>query len=327
MVFSIFHPNAYNKSMPHAKKPSLFPECRALRFTLWQCPPFLFFVMGAFTILAMIATRIAAAPYREEVQISAVVVVTIVTLVIGNLIITGFNKIAEINRMKSEFIAVASHQLRSPLTIFKWNIDVLRHMSSQKITNQRAAGFVDTLADATEQMIQIVSTLLDVSRIEAGILALNTTPFSLNDLTVKIIAQFERYAHASNIHIRFAPNMAIPSAYGDVDRIAMVVQNLIDNSIRYTPGSGDVAISIKPQGSLLYWQIHDIGVGIPIAQRHHIFEKFFRAENVKTEQPHGSGVGLYIAKAIVEASGGSIGFMSRENEGTTFWFTIPAKKV
>ncbi|MEK7560821.1 MAG: HAMP domain-containing sensor histidine kinase [Patescibacteria group bacterium] len=313
------------------RKLNIFAECRALRWRLRECPPFLFLVMGGMTIFGMLATYIVAAEYEEDVQILSVTGVTLVMLILGHFITTGFNRMAEANRMKSEFIAIVSHQLRSPLSIFKWTLDVVgRGMTKDSMDRGRIDAFMETLTTTTEQMIQMVNSLLDVSRIEVGTFSLKKERFSLNDLTAEILNGFRRYVETAHITLEFTPDPGLPPIYADRERLAMVIQNLIDNAVKYTPGSGRIAITaqaVAPNMDMIKWSIKDEGLGIPDDDKRHIFEKFYRADNVRRHHPRGSGMGLYIARAVIEATGGTIGFRSSSDDGTDFWFTLPVEKA
>lgn len=271
----------------------------------------------------MVATFIIASRYTEEPEVAALIVifVTALFLVMGNLIIAGFNKVSEANRMKSEFISIVSHQLRSPLSIFKWTLDVIDRESKNGKNHDDLANFMATLRDTTENMIRLVNSLLEVSRIEARTVVLKKERFSLAELTQKVIENFRRYAEASGIFIRFEPETLLPEVVADRERIAMVLQNFIDNAIRYTRGSGHILITINKEDNNLRWAVKDEGMGIPPDQQKYIFQKFFRSS--QNQHTRGSGVGLYIAKAVIGASEGKIGFTSKESEGSTFWFTLP----
>ena len=302
-------------------------ECKRLNWPFWQCPPFLFIVLGFLTIISMAATYIFASRLVDEPEIAAMIVilVAIFFLVVGNFIIGGFNRIAEANRMQSEFISIFSHQLRSPLSVSKWTLEVMEK-EVQDGNMQKAVSFLNTFRDSTETIIRLVNSLLEVSRIEAGTLVLNKVKTSLADLTKKVLDDMQTYAEASNVKLKFDLEPDLPEVWVDRDRLLMVVHNLVDNAIRYSEGGKTVEISVKRQGSWLTWEVRDQGIGIPAFQQKYVFQKFFRAANSSRFQTEGSGVGLYIVKNLVGAFGGSVGFKSLENKGSIFWFTLPVER-
>ena len=323
----------YTKPMPLSlSRLNPVAECNKLRWGLWQCPPFLFLVMGLVTIISMIATYALASRFVQEPEIAALIViaVTVLFLIIGNLVITGFNRVAETNRMKSEFISLVSHQLRSPLSIFRWTIDVLER-NAQKISEEPLrssnGSFIDTLRKTSDNMIVLVNSLLEVTRIEARTFVLREELFDLGKMTRDIAENYRKYAEASKVAIRLeVPEL--PQIKADRERIAIVIQNLIDNAVRYTEKAGTITIGLEKEEKTILWQIKDQGIGIPAAQQKFIFQKFFRAQRPNphvTTQTHGTGIGLYISKEIIESSGGKIGFISEEGKGTTFWFRLPIK--
>ena len=175
-------------------------------------------------------------------------------------------------------------------------------------------------------MGELINDLLMASRIEGGGLPLNKVGFSLTNLTEEIINELKVLAEASNVTVSFKPPESLPQAFGDARMVKVVVENLLDNAVRYIKEKGDVYINLKNSGSKLLFEIRDTGVGIPKEDQKSIFQKFFRSQNVLKYQTQGSGLGLHITKSIIEKSGGKIWFKSKENKGSTFWFTLPIKK-
>lgn len=319
-----------------ALKPARFKpflECERFGISWWQCPPFLFVVMGVFSITTMAVTSILTARYFDDPEGPTIIAVSLVAgvfLIIGNFVIQGFEKIVQANRMKTEFISIASHQLRTPLSVFKWTLDLmLRDIADMEkktgVHQQEFDRLMGALTDSTERMARMVNALLDVSRIEAGTIVFDTQAFSLADLTREEVENFRELADGAKVKIDFdAPSSARP-VRADKLRVVMVIQNLLDNAMRYTPGEGTITVRVKDTGGpSIIWSVSDQGLGIPKSEQTRIFGKFFRADNVKREKIVGSGIGLYIARSIIEKSGGSIGFESEEGKGSTFWFTLPA---
>jgi len=312
----------------YVKDGHVFGECKKSGLGLWECPPFLFIVMGFINICAMLGSYFLASRYSEEPMVAVLVVVSvsILILIIGNFVITGFNKIAEANLLKSEFIGIVSHQLRSPLSVFKWTTDILIKEAANKKLNPDDGTYLNILKENTERMIELVNLLLEVNRVESNRMMLARNPISLYKISEDMVNSVAWYAKAYNVEVELQPLPSPPDVIGDMDRVRMVVQNLIDNAIRYSQGKGKIDIYLKREGGFLKWEIHDNGVGIPREQQKFIFQKFFRSDNAVKYQTQGSGLGLYIAKAIIEELGGEIGFKSEIDAGSTFWFTLPIVK-
>ncbi len=296
-----------------------------MRIPLRRCPPFLFIMMGFATIAAMTASYVVANRYTDQPEIAALIVsfVAALFLVVGNLVIRGFNEVAEANRMKSEFISIISHQLGTPLSIFRMTLGLMEREKSAGASPADVGQYLSTLTDTTDRMIRLVNSLLEVNRIEASRLVLRPEALALGAVTQRTLQDFRPYAEAHRVAISLRAPPDLPQVLADKEKIEMVMQNLIDNAVRYTQGGGTAAIVLSPEKGMVRWSIADRGVGIPQAQQAYVFQKFFRGENGSPRDTHGSGIGLYIAKAIVEASGGRIGFTSQQGKGTTFWFTLP----
>jgi len=303
-------------------------NCKKYGLGMWRCPQFLFLVMGGAIIATAIITYVLGTRYVADPDtVSLIVLVTTLILFVLTFSITrSLEGLAEANRLKSEFISIVSHQLRAPLSNLKWALEILISGRFGKISG-KPVDYLQILEDNTKRMGELVASLLIVSRIEQGRFPLHKAAFPLIDLIKEAVAEFKPIASASNIDIVLeAPKSDLPLAFGDSAQLKIVVENFIDNAVRYTKGSGKVAVSIAPKNGGLLFSCKDGGVGIPKEDQRHIFQKFFRSSNVLKYQTQGSGLGLYIAKSIIEKSGGKIGFKSEQDKGSTFWFTIPTKK-
>lgn len=309
------------------KKLNFFSDCRKYKIGLWGCPPFLFMIMGLVIIFAMLGTYVLAKRYIEQPEFVAlfVIVITVILLVIDYAISLGIRHLSEANILKTEFVNLVSHQLRAPLSSLKWSLSLLLKERVGKFEPKQVE-FLQIIQDSSTRMIKLVNDLLDVSRIEAGSLQLRIVPVSLTEITQKVMSDLSGLAIAYNIKVNFKDESEGTLIVGDPDRLAMVIQNLLDNGIKYTKPSSVIDVTILKTGSSLKWLISDQGVGIPEAQQKYVFHKFFRSENVMKYQTVGTGLGLYLAKSIVENLSGKIGFQSEEGKGSTFWFILPIKK-
>jgi signal transduction histidine kinase len=315
-------------------KLDIIASCRRYGIPLWQCPQLLFVIMGAVIIVSSLSIFAIGTYFIENPELVALLVLGLsaILFIIATIIIQSFDRLAEANRMKSEFVNIVSHQLRTPITNIKWTLDALSPKIKEKITEDN--GYLETLEENTERMTELVNDLITVSRIQEGALPLKQEEFSLETLVKELIHESKPFAEASGVKIetRFEENL--PLIDHDSLRIKSVVENLLNNAIHYgfekkeeelREEKRKIEITLKTKPQNIYFEIKDNGIGIPKEDQKYIFQKFFRAGNVLKHQAQGSGLGLYIAKSIIEKSKGKIGFNSQENEGATFWFTLPIK--
>ncbi len=228
-----------------------------------------------------------------------------------------------IARSKSEFISIAAHQLRTPLSAVKWTMRLLMD-GDLGVMNSSQLKLLGRGYETNEKMIQLVNDLLNVSRIEDGRFGYRFNKANIIEIITSVVANSAISAREHGINVNFnVPAQAIPLFVFDQEKISLALQNILDNAIKYTPQGGEVSVNVVPEDKFVKISIHDTGVGIPKGQIDRLFSKFFRAENVIHMQTSGSGLGLFIVKNIIARHGGKISVESEENKGSTFWFTLP----
>lgn len=296
-------------------------QCKKYGLSLWQCPQFLFLIMGIIIIAATVVTYIIGNHYiNDPLLVSLIVLGLVIVLFTISFIITqSFDHLAEASRLKSEFISIVSHQLRSPLTNLRWAIDFL--LSDDLGGKQK--DYFKILKENSLRMSELIDNLLIVSRLEQGKFPTKKEEISLKELSEEIIKSFQPFAAASNIQVELSAQENLPKIFMDSFQIRLILENILNNAIRYTKEKGKVIVRISQKNKNLLFEAEDNGVGIPQEDKKFIFQKFFRAQNVLRYQTQGSGLGLYITKTIIENIGGKIGFESEEQKGSTFWFTLP----
>jgi PAS domain S-box-containing protein len=230
----------------------------------------------------------------------------------------------EIDQMKSDFISLASHQLRTPLSAIKTYTHILAdgYMGSLNASQKKT---LRTIISASNRMNQLISTLLNITRIESGTIAINLKYIKLDDLIKEVIEELSLTAEAKDIELNLKVSSGSATTHMRTDALIIkeVVTNLISNSIKYTPEGGKVNIVIKPKKKDITVAISDNGWGIPLQSHDKVFSKFFRGPNVIKRETSGTGLGLYLVKGLIENLQGKIWFESEEGRGTTFYFTLP----
>jgi signal transduction histidine kinase len=183
--------------------------------------------------------------------------------------------------------------------------------------------YTNIVLGSVERMNELIDTLLNITRIEAGGLMVNPVDVELGNLAKALITESQPAAGKKSIVLASAIPTDLPTISSDTLLLREICSNLLSNAIKYTPDGGKVTLTLTQKNKDICCTVADTGYGIPTAQQKHIFTKFFRAENISRQDVSGTGLGLYLTKALVERLGGEIWFESKENTGTTFSFTLP----
>lgn len=304
---------------------NLKKQADELGIKFWQTPGFLFIILGIITITIMTATYCVSKKYDSpEFVVVSECSVVILILIIGNSIIRLVEQIIGLNKMKSEFVSVASHQLRTPLSAIKWETELLLTKFKRGLNDKQLKN-IENIDSLSTRMTKLVNDLLDVARIEQKRLILKKEPSDLSKIAEEVCDEAMIVAKARNIEIDSNLAKNIPKISSDPNRLKMVMENLVNNAIKYTTNRGKIEIKLSKKNGTLTFSVKDNGVGIPEEQHDRVFDKFFRSDNVVKYQTEGTGLGLYISKNIIEQLGGKIWFQSVEGLGSIFSFSLPIK--
>ncbi|MCL5435815.1 MAG: HAMP domain-containing histidine kinase [Patescibacteria group bacterium] len=229
-------------------------------------------------------------------------------------------------KLKTDFVTLSSHQLRTPLSAIKWFIEILLTQRAGKL-NKKQIDYIKEIQRSNERAIALVNDLLQVSRVQEGKLHLDTAEADLAQLVEEAVDAHRSLMTNNNIsfHLEII-NGPLPIIVVDRVKIRRVISNLLNNAVKYTPRGGSVRVVVKKEPRELVCSFSDTGVGIPVDEQEQLFQRFFRGSNVSKIQPDGTGLGLYIAKSLVEAHKGKIWFESEEGKGTTFYLSLPTTR-
>lgn len=227
----------------------------------------------------------------------------------------------ELLGQQGEFLTVAAHQLRTPLTAINWTLESV--VGIKNLPPEAVSG-LNEARNLTGRTLKIINDLLEASRLEGGRFGLKKEPTDVAALLEGAVENAKPVAAEYSVGLKL-DNIAPATIPMDAERVGLVVANLIDNAIKYNSKNGLVEVGAAPDGQFIRVSVKDNGIGIAPEDQKNLFQKFYRGGNVAQLEPNGSGLGLYIAKNIIEGHGGRIGVTSEIGRGSEFWFTLPLK--
>ncbi len=230
-------------------------------------------------------------------------------------------RLQALDSAKSEFVSIAAHQMRTPLSAIKWSQQMLYDEELGPLTVEQKQMVSQTSKSAT-RLIRLVNNLLDADHLEVGRAQYDTTEVDLIVVLQEIITDLQSAAQEKKIDIKLLVDREIPLLHFNRERLKDIFFNLVDNAIKYTPATGTITIQATPVSGVTV-MVSDTGIGVPEIHKEKLFSRFARAENAKRVDADGSGLGLYIVKKIIEANDGTITCDSTEGVGTRFTINLP----
>ncbi len=232
----------------------------------------------------------------------------------------------EIQKLKDQFVFIAAHELKTPVTAIKWGLELALEQGGIEKLDPDVVDQLKSVKTSNERLITLVDDLLNVARIEAGTIKVDPKDMDFDNLVKQTVKEMESVFDQYSVSVEYDSPGAV-EMHSDPDRLKQVVINLLSNAAKYNKKDGKVSVQIQDKGDTVYLSVRDTGIGISKEDMDKLFTKFGRIENEKTEDVEGTGLGLYLTKQIIEKLGGEIKAESEVGVGTTFTFEIPKKTV
>lgn len=231
----------------------------------------------------------------------------------------------ELQKLKDQFVFIAAHELRTPVTAINWGLESVLQDPKRKIPKEMKA-MLGTVYDSNQRLIKLVEDLLNVARIEAGTIKIEPKEIDVKEVVSGVIEEMESVFEEKPVTLNYSEPKEDIKAYADGDRIKQVLINLLSNATKYNLEKGTIDLSVIAEDGFAKIEIKDSGIGIKKEDMEKLFTKFGRVQGLETQDIPGTGLGLFLSKQIVELSGGEIYAESKHGKGSTFTFTIPLTK-
>jgi len=221
---------------------------------------------------------------------------------------------------------MASHQLRTPLTSVKGYLSMVLEGDVGDVPDQQRR-MLDQAYVSSQRMVYLIADLLNVSRLKTGKFIIDTKPTNLAEVVEGEVSQLIDTAKSRKLELHYDKPDDFPVVMLDETKIRQVIMNFIDNAIYYTPAGGRIDVSVAETDKTIEYRVKDNGIGVPKSERHHLFNKFYRAGNARKARPDGTGLGLFMAKKVIVAQAGAVIFETEEGKGSTFGFIFDKQKI
>jgi signal transduction histidine kinase len=235
-------------------------------------------------------------------------------------------QLQRLDEAKDEFISMASHQLRTPLTSIKGYISMLMEGDVGKVSPDQKHLLQEAFV-SSERMVRLIGDFLNVSRLQTGKFVIEKQPVDLAKLVGREIESLGPNAAARNLTFEYKQSKNFPVLSLDESKIQQVIMNFADNALYYSKENTKIKVSLAVVKDRVEFKVKDTGIGVPLGEQSNLFSKFYRASNARKQRPDGTGVGLFLAKKVIDAHDGKVVFESKENKGSTFGFSLPLSKL
>lgn len=291
--------------------------------TFWKSPDFLFVMIGLINIVMMLVTYWWASSWvydpREAVIFVAIEAVLI--LAIGNVFVESSKEAISANALKSQFIDIVAHQIRTPLSAIKWSLELIKQENKENFSDKQRKYF-DQIGKANEEIIDLANNFIGLVDLESNV-EFKKDKINLTDLIEQRINNILFLAEIDGTKIEFKNESGLNYIKGDETKIAVIVDNLLDNAIKYGQAGRAIEVNLSKKNDCLIIRVTNFGMGIAQDEKKSIFEKFYRSRMARKKSVQGNGLGLYISKVLAQKMGGDLFFESIPEVKTSFFLKLP----